>query len=143
MWKKNVANGDKRVVSFSQMYDIASNLSNTNRIRTARYSALTWAPKSLLMQFRRAANIYFLIISILTAMPFSPKNPVSMIGTFAGVLIFTMFKELYEDISRHKQDRQVNNKQSQVFEINSGTGKGEWVDWKWKQLKAGQIVKIK
>ena len=31
-------------------------------------------------------------------MPFSPKNYASMIGTFAAVLIFTMFKEAYEDI---------------------------------------------
>jgi phospholipid-transporting ATPase len=25
-----------------------------------------------------------------------------MIGTFAFVLVFTMFKELYEDLSRHR-----------------------------------------
>ena len=29
-------------------------------------------------------------------MSFSPKNPISMIGTFAAVLIFTMLKEAYE-----------------------------------------------
>lgn len=34
---------------------------------------ITWFPKSLMIQFLRAANIYFLIITILTAMPFSPK----------------------------------------------------------------------
>lgn len=34
---------------------------------------LSWAPLSLLYQFKRAANIYFLIISVLTFMPFSPK----------------------------------------------------------------------
>jgi hypothetical protein len=43
-----------------------------------------------------------LIISVLTAMPFSPKNPFSMAGTFATVIIFTMLKEGYEDIARHK-----------------------------------------
>ena len=74
----------------------------SNKIRTSKYTVATWAPKSLLWQFRRAANIYFLIISILTAFPFSPKNPISMIATFAFVLIFTMFKELYEDYFRHK-----------------------------------------
>lgn len=64
-----------------------------------------------------------------------------MIGTFAGVLIFTMLKELYEDIGRHKQDRTVNNRAAHVFEID-GTGKGTWVQKKWKELKAGQMVKI-
>ena len=62
-----------------------------------RYTALTWAPLSLLFQFKRAANIYFLIITILTAMPFSPKTVASMAGTFVLVLVFTMLKEAYED----------------------------------------------
>ena len=69
-----------------------------NRVRTTKYTALTWFPLSLLFQFKRAANIYFLIISILTCMSFSPKTPASMIGTFAMVLFFTMLKEAYEDI---------------------------------------------
>lgn len=69
-----------------------------NAVRTTKYTFLSWAPLSLLFQFKRAANIYFLIISILTCLSFSPKNPTSMIGTFAFVLIFTMFKELYEDL---------------------------------------------
>jgi phospholipid-transporting ATPase len=50
-----------------------------------------------LFQFKRAANIYFLMITILTAQYFSPKSPASMIGTFAAVLFFTMLKEAYED----------------------------------------------
>jgi phospholipid-transporting ATPase len=66
-------------------------------VRTQRYSLLTWAPLSLLLQFKRVSNIYFLIISILTFMSFSPKNPLSMISTFVLVLVFTMIKEGYED----------------------------------------------
>ena len=38
-----------------------------------RYTAINWFPKSLLIQFMKSANIYFLIITVLTAMPFSPK----------------------------------------------------------------------
>ena len=48
-----------------------------------RYNAITWFPKSLMIQFLRAANIYFLIVTILTAMPFSPK-----------VLIFLKFMRI-------------------------------------------------
>jgi hypothetical protein len=66
-------------------------------VRTQRYSLLTWAPLSLLLQFKRVSNIYFLIISILTFMSFSPKNPLSMISTFVLVLVFTMIKEGFED----------------------------------------------
>lgn len=84
-------------VTFSDLRAASDNGWNSNHIRTSRYTLLSWAPKSLLLQFKRAANIYFLIISILTAMPFSPKKPASMIGTFATVLFFTMLKEAYED----------------------------------------------
>lgn len=38
-----------------------------------RYNIITWFPKSLMMQFFRAANVYFLIITVLSAMPFSPQ----------------------------------------------------------------------
>ena len=141
MCRKPKEISEKRTIAFSTPHDISSNMHNTNSVKTARYSLLTWIPKSLFMQFRRAANIYFLIISILTSMSFSPKNPVSMIGTFAGVLIFTMLKELYEDFSRHKQDRTVNNKKAEVFEIDT-LGQGEWKLKKWKDLKVGQMVKI-
>lgn len=81
----------------------------SNLIMTSKYSFITWAPKSLLWQFRRASNIYFLIISILSAMPFSPKSPFSMGGTFAAVLLFTMLKEGYEDFYRHQQDKKINS----------------------------------
>jgi len=70
----------------------------TNKISTTKYNFLTFVPKSIMMQFRRIANVYFLIISILTFMSFSPKNPVSMISTFLVVILFTMFKEAYEVI---------------------------------------------
>lgn len=81
-----------------------------NEIKTSKYTILTWAPKSLFMQFLRAANIYFLVTSIITCLPLSPKNPVSQVATFAMVLVFTMFKEAYEDYFRHKQDSLENSR---------------------------------
>lgn len=71
-------------------------------------------------------------------MPFSPKSPQSMIGTFAAVLIFTMFKELYEDIFRHKQDNEVNNKTCDVLSEKSLSFEKK----RWKNIKIGDIVKI-
>ena len=81
-------------------------------MRTTKYTLLTWAPLSLLYQFKRAANVYFLVITILTTLPFSPKRPASMIGTFSLVLIFTMLKEAYEDFQRFKSDNELNNRES-------------------------------
>jgi hypothetical protein len=102
-------------IEFSSPVELMENLPNTNKVKTSRYSIVTWVPKSLILQFKRAANIYFLIISILTTQSFSPKSPASMIGTFAAILIFTMFKEGWEDMARHKSDYELNNKQTLVF----------------------------
>jgi hypothetical protein len=46
---------------------------NNNKITSTKYNLLSWLPKSLLSQFRRIANIYFLIITILNFFYFSPK----------------------------------------------------------------------
>ena len=99
---------------------------------------LTWLPYSLFMQFKRAANVYFLVITILTMMPFSPKRPMSQIGTFALVLIFTMLKEAHEDYQRYKSDQELNNRQSR--RLNFGTKKFEACTW--AAIRAGDIVKV-
>ncbi|RQM21659.1 hypothetical protein B5M09_003978, partial [Aphanomyces astaci] len=86
-----------------------------NRIHTAKYTVLTFVPKNLFEQFRRVANIYFLILSVLTSMPFSPKNPVSLIGTFLAVLVFSAAKEGYEDYIRHLSDADINTRHVDVL----------------------------
>jgi phospholipid-transporting ATPase len=93
---------------------------------------------SLLFQFKRAANIYFLIISILTAQTFSPKSMGSMIGTFAAVLVFTMLKEAFEDFQRYKSDRELNNKITRVIDQTTG----QIVEKRWAQIKVGEIIKV-
>ena len=37
----------------------------SNAISSTKYSPLTWLPKSIWEQFRRLANVYFLLISVL------------------------------------------------------------------------------
>ena len=80
----------------------------TNKIRTTKYTPWTWLPVSLLYQFKRLANIYFLIITILSFLPLSPKSASSFAGTFAMILMLTSIKEAYEDVARHDQDRKQN-----------------------------------
>ena len=52
---------------------------------------------SFLFQFTRAANFYFLIITVLTCLKTSPRDPKTQILTFAMMLLVTMLKEAYED----------------------------------------------
>jgi phospholipid-transporting ATPase len=103
---KNMISSDSRKVIVGAGRDQTAYCSN--KVITARYTWYTWAPKSLIMQFIRVNNVYFLIISILTIFPFSPKTPYSIGATLGLVLVATMIKEAYEDIARHRQDSEVN-----------------------------------
>ncbi len=71
-------------------------------------------------------------------MNFSPKNPVSMISTFSVVLIFTSVKELYEDLKRYCCDKEVNDKDTFIFNPDSNSYELR----KWKNILPGDIIKI-
>jgi len=71
-------------------------------------------------------------------MPFSPKAPASMIGTFAAVLIFTMFKELFEDYYRMKSDKEINNNKTTIFNYETK----QFEEKKWMNVKLGDIIKV-
>ena len=108
-----------------------------NEIKTTKYNFLTLIPKNLFYQFTRASNIYFLIVSILTCLSFSPKEPMSMIGTFVFVLFFTLCKDAIEDLGRYQQDRKNNNRIVCKFEDD------DWKEEKCYKLAPGDIIKIK
>jgi len=109
-----------------------------NSIRTTKYTAATWAPKSLILQFRRVANIYFLVITILTCLSFSPKKPASQIMTFAMVLFFTMLKEGYEDMQRFKQDKEANNIPATVYNYQTKRFEAR----RSKDIQVGDLLRI-
>ena len=110
----------------------------SNRVITARYTWWNWVPKSLLMQFFRVNNVYFLIMSILSTFSFSPKSPYSIGGTLAIVLVFTMFKEGYEDLARHRQDNSVNR----TFYLRFDYDLGVFVQVESERIKVGDVLKI-
>lgn len=108
-----------------------------NEISTTKYNFASLIPKSLLLQFKRAANIYFLIVSVLCFMDFSPKKPASQVGTFAFVLIATLLKEAVEDYARYTQDKASNNKLVEVLQ------NGVWEEIRCWKIMPGDIIKVK
>jgi magnesium-transporting ATPase (P-type) len=142
----NNESGYVRALSLSNRFIIYYGLNNpnldmnrdypNNRIQTTKYSIITWAPKSLIMQFKRAANIYFLIVTILTFLSFSPVEPASMIATFIFVLACTMVKEAIEDYGRYLQDKATNNRLVWKYD------KSGWVKTKCWTLLPGDIIKV-
>ena len=88
----------------------------SNYISTTKYNVLTFIPFSLILQFRRYANIYFLICAILQSIPLiSPLNPASAIAPLIFVIALSMAREGYEDIKRWRSDQQNNSNKSHHF----------------------------
>lgn len=66
----------------------------SNFIKTSKYNIITFLPLSLLGQFRRYANIYFLFIAIIQSIRIlSPLNPISAIAPLVFVLGLSMIRE--------------------------------------------------
>ncbi|KAH7549287.1 hypothetical protein ACOSP7_025997 [Xanthoceras sorbifolium] len=108
-----------------------------NYVRSTKYTLATFFPKSLFEQFRRVANIYFLVCAILSFTPLSPYSPLSNALPLVVVIGVTMGKEVVEDWRRKRQDIEVNNRKVKVH-----CGDGVFDYKKWRNLKVGDIVKV-
>jgi len=102
----------------------------TNEIRTTKYTLLTFIPLNLFEQFRRATNLFLLLVTVITLIPeIRPLTPTTSITPLLFVLLLTGIKEAVEDYRRYKADRQVNNRKFLVYREEL-----------WKQVKAKDIV---
>ena len=107
-----------------------------NRVSTTRFTPLTWLPKSLFLQFQRAANIYFLFIAIIVCMPFSPKRWQSKVFPYMLVLAWTSLKDLYEDSRRKRDDQVENSRKCWRFSLEQQA----FEETTWRQVKPGDFV---
>ncbi|CAN0222288.1 unnamed protein product, partial [Discosporangium mesarthrocarpum] len=116
-----------------------------NGIVTSKYNLITFVPRSLFEQFRRIANIYFLVISVLmvlgtfTDLFSSPLEPYSTLLPLVFVLTVTMVKDGVEDLKRHKSDKKVNNTLAHALCLDRA---GDFEDVKWMDLRVGRWVFI-
>lgn len=115
---------------------IESNHFKGNSISTTKYNVLTFLPKGLFEQFRRVANLYFLMISILSATPISPVHPITNVVPLALVLSASLLKEAFEDWKRFINDKAINATKIEVLKD------GRWKKLPWRKLAVGDIVKV-
>lgn len=81
-----------------------------NKIRTTKYTPLSFFPKNIFFQFHNLANIYFLFIVILSAFPiFGVANPGLSAVPIIAIVIITAIKDAIEDYRRTVLDSEVNN----------------------------------
>lgn len=110
-----------------------------NRISTRRFEPLiTWLPKSLYMQFQRAANIFFAFVSVLVCFDWSPTMWFSTVVPFVGVLLWTALKDLWEDIRKKRDDDAENNRV--CFRYNVAGARFDEV--RWCEVITGDIILV-
>ncbi|XP_058073823.1 phospholipid-transporting ATPase 3 isoform X3 [Magnolia sinica] len=108
-----------------------------NSVSTTKYNLFTFLPKGLFEQFRRVANLYFLMISILSTTPISPVHPVTNVVPLSLVLFVSLVKEAFEDWKRLLNDRVINSTPVDVLQGQ------KWESIPWKKLQVGDLVRIK
>ncbi|KAH7907450.1 hypothetical protein BJ138DRAFT_1160138 [Hygrophoropsis aurantiaca] len=90
-----------------------------NKVKTSRYTLLTFLPKNLWEQFHRIANIYFLALVIFQIFPvFGAASPQTAALPLLFILTVTAIKDGVEDYRRAKLDEEVNT--------SAVTRLGEW-----------------
>ncbi|CAD8047447.1 unnamed protein product [Paramecium sonneborni] len=109
----------------------------SNVIKNSKYNVVTFLPKVLYEQFHQFINIFYLGLTISQFIqPFKVGFLIGYLGPLALVVTLSVLKELYDDIKRHKRDRQINSTIYKRF-LN-----GQWQDITSGQLQVGMIIKI-
>ncbi|KAJ0016643.1 hypothetical protein Pint_11592 [Pistacia integerrima] len=108
-----------------------------NYVSTTKYNVVTFLPIALFEQFRRVANLYFLLTACLSVVNLAPYSPSSLIAPLVFVVGISMLKEAVEDWQRFLQDLSVNNRS-----VKTHLGNGIFVDKLWKELCVGDVVRV-
>ena len=109
-----------------------------NYISTTKYNIITFIPKSLIIQFTRLSNVYFLLTAIIQSLPIvSPFNSITAIVPLLFVLSVSMIRELIEDLQRYKYDKMNNEENIIVYRDN------KFINEKSENLQIGEIILIK
>ncbi|KAK8884909.1 hypothetical protein M9Y10_044032 [Tritrichomonas musculus] len=87
-----------------------------NIIKTSHYTWYNFIFLNLFEQFHRFANIFFLFLAIIQAIPaISPLNQLAGFVQLTFMLSITAVKNAYEDILRHKTDKEVNDRLVPIY----------------------------
>ncbi|XP_021366126.1 probable phospholipid-transporting ATPase VA isoform X3 [Mizuhopecten yessoensis] len=101
-----------------------------NRIKTTKYTLLTFFPKNIFEQFHRFANLYFILVVALNWVPQIQAfgKEIAMVPVIF-VLAVTCIKDAFEDFRRYKSDQKINHTQCRLYKSDEERYvKGEWHD---------------
>ncbi|KAH9552613.1 hypothetical protein CY35_09G075500 [Sphagnum magellanicum] len=110
----------------------------SNYVSTTKYNLLSFFPKALYEQFRRVANLYFLLAAAISLTPATPYSPLSLIAPLTFVIGVSMAKEGIEDWHRFLQDKEINARIVMVYVSKEA----QFKETKWQDVKVGNVVRV-
>ncbi|XP_007944174.1 phospholipid-transporting ATPase VA [Orycteropus afer afer] len=111
-----------------------------NRLKTTKYTLLSFLPKNLFEQFHRLANVYFVFIALLNFVPaVNAFQPGLALAPVLFILAVTAFKDLWEDYSRHRSDHEINHLGCLVYSREEK----RYISRYWMDLHVGDFVRLR
>eukprot|EP00941_MAST-03F_sp_MAST-3F-sp1_P005138 g5138.t1 len=110
-----------------------------NRIKTSFYTWYDFFPKSLFGQFRRLANAYFLVVTVLmtigtySSLYPSSSNPFTTLAPLTVIVFITMTMEARDDIGRHAADNETDARSAQTVERTTI----------WRDIAVGDVLIVR
>uniref|UniRef100_A0A8C4NQI5 Phospholipid-transporting ATPase n=1 Tax=Dicentrarchus labrax TaxID=13489 RepID=A0A8C4NQI5_DICLA len=142
--KKKTKENKTRTVHANLLYDNAKGEENPNRhyannkIKTTKYTVLSFLPKNLFEQFHRFANVYFVFIALLNFVPVvNAFQPELALAPVVFILSVTAIKDLWEDYRRHRSDKEINHMDCLVYTERS------YVEKYWKEVRVGDFIRLR
>ncbi|XP_069187233.1 phospholipid-transporting ATPase ID isoform X2 [Procambarus clarkii] len=127
---------ERRIMANNPEFNAQFNYAK-NFIKTSKYTMLNFIPYNLFEQFQRLANFYFLCLLVLQLIPvISSLSPITTAVPLIGVLTVTAVKDAYDDFQRHRSDRQVNRRKSNVLR------NGQLVEEYWSKVVVGDVIRM-
>uniref|UniRef100_A0A8C1E430 Phospholipid-transporting ATPase n=1 Tax=Cyprinus carpio carpio TaxID=630221 RepID=A0A8C1E430_CYPCA len=144
--RKSKKESKTRTVHANILYDHTKGGDNPNRhyannkIKTTKYTLLSFLPKNLFEQFHRFANVYFVFIALLNFVPVvNAFQPELALAPVVFILSVTAIKDLWEDYRRHRSDKEINHMDCLVYSRNEK----QYVEKYWKELRVGDFIRLR
>uniref|UniRef100_A0A8C6NZV9 Phospholipid-transporting ATPase n=1 Tax=Nothobranchius furzeri TaxID=105023 RepID=A0A8C6NZV9_NOTFU len=144
--KKKPKENKTRTVHANILYDNAKGEENPNRhyvnnkIKTTKYTLLSFLPKNLFEQFHRFANVYFVFIALLNFVPVvNAFQPELALAPVVFILSVTAIKDLWEDYRRHRSDKEINHMDCLVY----SRLEKRYMEKYWKEVRVGDFIRLR
>ncbi|XP_072118834.1 phospholipid-transporting ATPase VA isoform X1 [Mobula birostris] len=138
--RSKVSKTESRSVRSNLLQDKPVRRHADNRLKTTKYSLLSFLPKNLFEQFHRFANVYFVFIALLNFVPVvGAFQPELALAPVVFILSVTAFKDLWEDYRRYRSDQEINHMDCLIYCRNEK----KYVEKYWKEVQVGDFVRLR